>query len=228
MQSFTSIFLFLFPLLALSIPTTDYQIRHSRTFTLKSHVLAPANPSFENLYLEPYHIYPAFNYATLSPKTKKNPGIVGFLNGTEQELEYDQGNLLFSFRQARLYGFVIRGSFPFPPNIQGNCGFDGFENIGYGRMEQALVNVETTDSVNSTYNPIEINAGSGTKGIYINQGVIKYNNPISGGFYGRCHPLPCFISRLFASIFPSSILLARPVNALTTYQGPNSSYEESC
>lgn len=41
------------------------------------------------------------------------------------------------------------------------------------------------DSVNATYNPIEINAGSGTKGIYINQGVIKYNNPTSGGFYGR-------------------------------------------
>lgn len=41
------------------------------------------------------------------------------------------------------------------------------------------------DRVNSTYNPIEINAGTGTKGIYINQGVIKYNNPISGGFYGQ-------------------------------------------
>lgn len=53
------------------------------------------------------------------------------------------------------------------------------------------------DSVNSTYNPIEINAGLGTKGIFINQGVIKYNNPASGGFYGMCVLLSvlCILSR---------------------------------
>ena len=41
------------------------------------------------------------------------------------------------------------------------------------------------DSVNATYNPILINAGNGTTGIFINQGVIKYHNPMSGGFYGK-------------------------------------------
>ena len=40
------------------------------------------------------------------------------------------------------------------------------------------------DSVNATYNPILINAGNGTTGIFIDQGIIKYHNPISGGFYG--------------------------------------------
>ena len=41
------------------------------------------------------------------------------------------------------------------------------------------------DSVNATYNPILINAGNGTTGIFIDQGVIKYHNPIAGGFYGK-------------------------------------------
>jgi len=40
------------------------------------------------------------------------------------------------------------------------------------------------DQVNATYNPIEIKAGNGTKGIFIDQGIIKFHNPISGGFYG--------------------------------------------
>ena len=41
------------------------------------------------------------------------------------------------------------------------------------------------DSVNTTYNPILINAGNGTAGIFVDQGVIKYHDPISGGFYGK-------------------------------------------
>ena len=41
------------------------------------------------------------------------------------------------------------------------------------------------DSVNATYNPILINVGNGTAGIFIDQGIIKYHNPISGGFYGK-------------------------------------------
>lgn len=130
----------------LAAPVADTQVQHSKKFKLKSHSLSSSTSAFENLYLEPYHIYPAFNYATLYPKTARDPGIIGFLNGTKQELEDDQGDLIFNLGQAGIYGFVI-------------------------------------DRVNSTYNPIEINAGTGTKGIYINQGVIKYNNPISGGFY---------------------------------------------
>ncbi|KAL8669722.1 MAG: hypothetical protein Q9168_005691 [Polycauliona sp. 1 TL-2023] len=139
------------PLSVLAVPTPvenhhrNNGIVHSRNFTIKSHVIGPAQSSFENLYLEPYHIYPAFNYATLYPKNEQTPGIVGFLNGTKRELENDQGDLLF-LGGGGVYGFVI-------------------------------------DSVNTTYNPVEINAGAGTQGIYVSQGIIKYNNPISGGFY---------------------------------------------
>ncbi|KAI4269123.1 MAG: hypothetical protein L6R38_007583 [Xanthoria sp. 2 TBL-2021] len=151
MYLFNIFFQLLLPLVALAVPTptesqpSNQEIIHTRNFTIKSHVIAPAQSSFENLYLEPYHIYPAFNYATLWPKSDTTPGIVGFLNGTGRELENDQGNLLF-LGGGGVYGFII-------------------------------------DRVNSTYNPVEINAGEGTKGIYINQDIIKYNNPISGGFY---------------------------------------------
>lgn len=43
------------------------------------------------------------------------------------------------------------------------------------------------DSVNATYNPIFINIGNGTgtAGIFIDQNMIKYHSPISGGFYGK-------------------------------------------
>ncbi|CAO1603184.1 hypothetical protein XANCAGTX0491_006776 [Xanthoria calcicola] len=151
MYLFNTFLQLVLPLAALAVPTptasqpSDQAITHSRNFTIKSHVLAPAQSGFDNLYLEPYHIYPAFNYATFWPKSDQTPGIVGFLNGTKHELKNDQGNLLF-LGGGGVYGFII-------------------------------------DSVNSTYNPVEINAGTGTKGIYVNQGVIKYNNPSSGGFY---------------------------------------------
>ncbi|KAL8956779.1 MAG: hypothetical protein Q9183_006221, partial [Haloplaca sp. 2 TL-2023] len=95
--------LLLLPLLALSHPvatkfaTADNKTtQHTRTpFRLKSHVLNSPNPDLENLYLNPYHIYPTFNYATLSPKTAKRPGIKGFLNGTDFELENQQGRMDF-------------------------------------------------------------------------------------------------------------------------------------
>lgn len=125
--------------------TNANKVHTSRDFKLKSHVLTPANPSFENLYLEAYHTAPAYNWATLYPKSSQNKGIVGYLNGTKEEFNEQITNLLFK-GNGFPYGFVI-------------------------------------DSVNTTYNPIEINAGSGTQGIFIDQGVIKYHNPISGGFY---------------------------------------------
>ena len=119
----------------------------SRTFKLKSRILSPSNSSFNNLYLEPYHIYPGANYAVLSPKSATNPGIIGYLNGTAADFEDENTDLLFDFDPVP-YGFII-------------------------------------DSVNATYNPILINAGNGTTGIFIDQGIIKYHNPISGGFYGK-------------------------------------------
>ncbi|KAL8651242.1 MAG: hypothetical protein Q9226_004784 [Calogaya cf. arnoldii] len=141
---------FTLPLLALAVPTptenqaSDQAINRSRNLTIRSRGIAPSS-GFDNLFLEPYHIYPTFNYATLWPITARTPGIVGFLNGTTRELKYGQGNLLF-LGGGGVYGFII-------------------------------------DNVNATYNPVEINAGTGTNGIYVNQGVIKYNNPQSGGFY---------------------------------------------
>ena len=114
---------------------------------LKSLALSPSNSSFNDLYLESYHIYPGGDYAVLSPKTATNPGIIGYLNGTAEDFANENTDLLFISNPAP-YGFII-------------------------------------DSVNATYNPIFINAGNGTTGIFIDQGIIKYHNPISGGFYGK-------------------------------------------
>lgn len=133
--------------LVLAAPAPPNQT--SRQFKLKSHVLSPPNQAFENLYLNTYHIAPAYNYAVLEPQTDRAPGIIGHLNGTAKELARDEGDLIFDFSGAQFpYGFVI-------------------------------------DQVNATYNPILINAGNGTKGIFVDQGVIKYHNPMSGGFYGK-------------------------------------------
>ncbi|KAL8662055.1 MAG: hypothetical protein Q9202_005029 [Teloschistes flavicans] len=154
----STLFLSLLPLFAHALPTTttttspqtqdNNKPRHTRSFILSSRVLSSpsANAAFDNLVLEPYHIYPAFNYATLNKKSTQNQGVTGFLNGTKQQLDDEQGYLAFDFGQGGVYGFKI-------------------------------------DSVNATFNPIEINAGPGTDGMYIDQGVIKYNNPTSGGFY---------------------------------------------
>ena len=118
-------------------------------FKLKSRALDPSSPSFSDLYLEAYHIYPSFNYAVLSPKSTEDAGIIGYLNGTAAELEAEEADLIFDYSTGSPpYGFVI-------------------------------------DQVNTTYNPVEINAGNGTRGIFIDQGVIKYHNPLSGGFYGE-------------------------------------------
>ena len=112
MYLFNTFLQLVLPLAALAVPTptasqpSDQAITHSRNFTIKSHVLAPAQSGFDNLYLEPYHIYPAFNYATFWPKSDQTPGIVGFLNGTKHELKNDQGNLLF-LGGGGVYGFII-------------------------------------------------------------------------------------------------------------------------
>ena len=124
----------------------------STTFRLKSLVISPPNPSFDNLYLETYHIYPGANYAVLSAQTSTNAGVIGYLNGTAADFADETTDLLFYDNPP--YGFII-------------------------------------DSVNATYNPILINAGNGTTGIYNDQGIIKYNDPMSGGFYGKWRlPLP--------------------------------------
>lgn len=135
----------LFAVLTSAIATPITSDETSKTFKLKSFVLSPPNPFFNNLYLEPYHIYPGANYAVLSPESATNPGIIGYLNGTAADFANESTDLLFNGNPAP-YGFII-------------------------------------DSVNATYNPILINAGNGTTGIFIEQGIIKYNNPISGGFY---------------------------------------------
>ena len=133
--------------LTLALPTLQPR-DSSPSFRLHSHVLDTKNPSFENLVLEPYHIYPAFNYAVLSPKSPRISGIVGHINGTADEIANAQGDLIFDYAGSGFpYGFVI---------------------------DQSLPN-----------NPVEINAGAGTKGVNVDQGFIKYRNPLSGGFYGE-------------------------------------------
>lgn len=94
---------------AIAVPiTTPIFTNTTQSFKLKSRVLTPPNPAFECLYLEPYHIYPPFNYAVLSPKTTEDPGLVGSLNGTAAELANDEGDLLFNFGETEPpYGFVI-------------------------------------------------------------------------------------------------------------------------
>ena len=129
---------------AIAAPTSPDET--SKTFKLKSRVLSPFNSSFNNLYLEPYHIFPGANYAVLTPKSTTDPGIIGYLNGTAADFADENTDLLFFSDPP--YGFII-------------------------------------DTVNATYNPILINAGNGTTGIFIDQGIIKYHNPISGGFYGK-------------------------------------------
>ena len=125
----------------------------SRHFKLRSRLLTSSNPTFNNLLLEPYHIYPAFNYAVLAKESAETPGITGYINGTTTEIKEEEGDLVFDYGSSPPpYGFVI-------------------------------------DQVNATYNPIEINAGNGTQGVFIDQGVIKYHNPLSGGFYGELDPL---------------------------------------
>lgn len=159
--------LLLLPTLSLSLPAPALTTStHSPAFRLKSHVLVPPTPSFENLYLEPYHLTSPskLNYAVLCPQTAQKKGVISFLNGTTQELADGQGDLLVRGGEV---GFVI--------------GLSPFYQCKWGKR----LTSEMVDSVNSTYNPIELNAGPGTNGIFIGQGVVKYNNPISGGFYGE-------------------------------------------
>ena len=102
MHSFTSLLLLFLPTLLLSAPTPNIH----RRFKLKSHVLTPANPAFDNLVLEPYYFAPGLNYGTLYPQSAHHPGVIGFLNGTTEELQDDIGDLLFDGADGAL-GFVI-------------------------------------------------------------------------------------------------------------------------
>ena len=71
------------------------------------------------------------------------------------------------------------------------------------------------DKVNSTYNPIEINAGPGTKGIFIDQGVIKYHNPLSGGFYGKLYYISGRSMSLLSKIWTIADFETKPVTRLS-------------
>ncbi|KAL8793586.1 MAG: hypothetical protein Q9195_003849 [Heterodermia aff. obscurata] len=162
-----------------AVPTKPSHSHHSRKFTLKSHVISPPNPAFDNLDLEPYHIYPAFNYAVF---VSGQTGIVGYLNGTRQDFADYTVSACSNIVVALISGekrLMEKGDIEEEQEARtsgrdGNLLFDGGSNIVYGFI---------IDKLNGTYNPIEINAGPGSSGIYINQGVIKYNNPTSGGFY---------------------------------------------
>ena len=40
------------------------------------------------------------------------------------------------------------------------------------------------DMVNATFNPVEIVVEQGMRGVFVDQGVVKVNDPLSGGIYG--------------------------------------------
>lgn len=130
-----------------SVPTATASVAPTRSFKLKSRVLKPHKAhKFDKLYLESYHIEPAFDYAVLHSQTGQDPGIVGHLNGTATEIAHREADLLFP-GNGFPYGFVL-------------------------------------SQINAFYGPVEINAGIGTKGIYIDGKILKYDGAPSGGFYG--------------------------------------------
>ena len=44
---------------------------------------------------------------------------------------------------------------------------------------------EATETATESSNPVEISVGYGTRNMFIDQGVLKYFNPSSGGWYGE-------------------------------------------
>ena len=143
-----------------SAPAATASTAPIRSFKLKSRVLKPHKAhKFDKLYLESYHIEPAFNYAVLHSQTVQDPGIVGHLNGTATEIAHREADLLFP-GNGFPYGFVL-------------FRIDGF------------------------HGPVEINAGNGTKGIYIDGKILKYASASHGGFYGMQPPRIILPSRPF-------------------------------
>ena len=55
-------------------------------------------------------------------------------------------------------------------------------DIGNGNPPYGFV----IQQVDASYNPVEIKGRNGTKGVFVERGVLKYHNRQSGGFYGEC------------------------------------------
>ncbi|KAL6719087.1 hypothetical protein ACLMJK_003322 [Lecanora helva] len=136
---------------AAAIPTSTATRSSTTSFALKSRPLCTDTAFASDLFLVPYHISPAYNYAVLSSVSSTNRAVVGYLNGTDAELAAEDGDLIFNLGIAD-------------------------QDIPFG----FLIN-----QVNLTYNPIEINAGNGTRGVFIDHRVIKFHSPLKGGFYGE-------------------------------------------
>ena len=70
------------PLVAFLGLLTKATAQDSAPFTLKSHVLAPANPPLNGLYFNTFSYHPGgFFFATLSATSASNPALVSVLTG---------------------------------------------------------------------------------------------------------------------------------------------------
>lgn len=83
---FSTLLAFL-PLSVLTSPLPTDPIIQSPSFRLYSRPLDASLTNLTDLYLESYHIYPAFDYAVLTPQTEQDAGRVGYLNGTNEDFE---------------------------------------------------------------------------------------------------------------------------------------------
>lgn len=133
----------------LSLLTTTIAAPTSSTgcFRLRSRTLASSNTSlFTNLYLNPYHIYPAFNYAVLTPSTPTNPGIIADFGPLHPEIGPGDGEIRFAFGDGGelQYGLIIDSldtNFTYNP-LEINAG----EGTGAFFLDQGFVKVQDPSS----------------------------------------------------------------------------------
>ncbi|MDI1486227.1 MAG: hypothetical protein OHK93_005453 [Ramalina farinacea] len=161
------------PLSVLASPLPTDPVIQSPYFKLLSRPLDASLTNLTDLYLESYHIYPTFADAVLEPKTEEANARVGFLNGTQEEFEND--NAVSPSSPSPCANFCVRKGKPRERKEKGGNGWLTCAGFPYGFVIDR--------SFNESYIPAEINVGNGTQGIFIDQGVIKVHDPLSGGFY---------------------------------------------
>ena len=121
------------------------------------------NTVFAGLFLDSYHIYPGTNH---------------FFSARKEMLRYKGFD--YAVLQARtdevpgLTGYLNGTAADFRKRTA-DLVFNG-NDFPYGFVINAF---------NSTYQPVEIIAENGTRGVYTQRGVLKYNHPQSEGFYGK-------------------------------------------
>ncbi|KAL9121116.1 MAG: hypothetical protein Q9187_002330, partial [Circinaria calcarea] len=89
LQSALALFLASIPSSSALPAATKFQV--SPSFTLRASLYDAVNTSFANLSVTSYHTGPGTAYAVLAP----GPGRIAHLNGTEEELDHENGNMVF-------------------------------------------------------------------------------------------------------------------------------------